>query len=98
MCNSTHEIWLLASTVLIFYFGSYLHTNVLYIQSPSLDVMKADVILMFLKVNILIWNIAFGIQYPGCVHDPDFAATEKLACDVNGDQEGVNNKLLSNFN
>lgn len=38
------------------------------------------------------------MQYSECAHDPDFAAEEKLACDINGNQKGVNNKLLSDFN
>lgn len=49
----------------------------------------------FLKVNMLIWNIAFGIQYLKRVHDPHFAVAEKLPRDVNSAREGVNNKLLS---
>lgn len=49
----------------------------------------------FLKVNMLIWNIAFGIQYLKRVHDPHFAVAEKRPNDVNSAREGVNNKLLS---
>lgn len=64
VCNNTHiknsPFGCSPSAVLFIYFGFNLHSNVLYIQPASVHVVKEDVILMFLKVNI--WNIVFGIR------------------------------------